>query len=109
MAKIWPLHALALLLLAAVVGLALLAGAEVRDMERFGLRDFLLQLFLVNAWETTSRHAWNYPSWALSVEWAGYLAFPLVIQGIRHLPRGRDVPADRVRAGCAGPGAGARG
>lgn len=88
MAKIWPLHALALALLAVLVGLALLAGVPVRDPERFGLRDFLLQLFLVNAWETTDRHAWNYPSWALSVEWAGYLAFPLVVRAIRWLPRG---------------------
>jgi peptidoglycan/LPS O-acetylase OafA/YrhL len=86
MAKIWPLHALALGLLAALVGLAMLAGVPVRDPERFGLRDFLLQLFLVNAWETTARHAWNYPSWALSVEWAGYLAFPLLVRGLRWLP-----------------------
>jgi peptidoglycan/LPS O-acetylase OafA/YrhL len=87
MAKIWPLHAAALLLLAALVGLAVLAGVQIRDPERFGLRDFLLQFFLVNAWETTDRHAWNYPSWALSVEWAGYLAFPLAIQGMLRLPR----------------------
>jgi peptidoglycan/LPS O-acetylase OafA/YrhL len=91
MAKIWPLHAVALLLLAVLLGLAVLAGVQIRDPERFGLRDFLLQLFLVNAWETTDRHAWNYPSWALSVEWAGYLAFPLAIQGMLRLSR-RAVP-----------------
>ena len=79
LAKIWPLHALALLALAAVVGLAQAGGAAINDPERFSGRDFLLQLFLVNAWETTSRFSWNYPSWALSVEWAGYLAFPLVL------------------------------
>ncbi|MDB5373132.1 MAG: Peptidoglycan/LPS O-acetylase OafA/YrhL, contains acyltransferase and SGNH-hydrolase domain, partial [Belnapia sp.] len=87
-AKIWPLHALALVALAGLVTLAAAAGATIREPDRFGAWEFLLQLFLVNAWETTSRHAWNYPSWALSVEWAGYLGFPLVIAALIRLPRG---------------------
>lgn len=86
MAKIWPLHVLALGLLAALVGLATAAGVPVHDPERFGFGEFLLQFALVNAWETTGHHAWNYPSWALSVEWAGYLAFPLLIRGLLRLP-----------------------
>ena len=86
-AKIWPLHALALVALAGLVAAARAAGAGIRNPERFGAGEFLLQLFLVNAWETTSIHAWNYPSWALSVEWAGYLAFPLVLAGVLKLPR----------------------
>ncbi|MBL6455941.1 acyltransferase [Belnapia sp. T6] len=86
-AKIWPLHALALLALALLVGLAIAAGATIREPERFAPREFLLQLFMVNAWETTDRHAWNYPSWALSVEWAGYLAFPLLVLAVGRLPR----------------------
>ncbi|WP_431272191.1 acyltransferase family protein [Dankookia sp. P2] len=48
--------------------------------ERFGLREFLLQAALVHAWGMTERLSWNSPSWALSVEWAGYLAFPLLVQ-----------------------------
>ena len=96
-AKIWPLHALALLALAAIIGLAQAGGAVIRDPERFRAGDFLLQLFLVNAWETTSRHAWNYPSWALSVEWAGYLAFPLVLPLLR---RSRTVLLCSLAAGA---------
>src|SRR3954470_21009548 len=41
-AKIWPLHALALLALALLVGLSMLAGVPIRDPERFGFDEFLL-------------------------------------------------------------------
>ncbi|WP_187830045.1 acyltransferase family protein [Siccirubricoccus phaeus] len=85
-AKIWPLHVLALLALALLVGLAVALGVTIRDPDRFGLRDFLLQLALLNAWETTERFTWNYPSWALSAEWAGYLAFPFLLRGLLRLP-----------------------
>lgn len=88
LAKLWPLHALALVALVGVVGLALAGGIRIRDAQRFGLDDMLLQFAMVNAWETTTRHAWNYPSWALSAEWAGYLAFPVLIQAALRLPRG---------------------
>src|SRR3712207_2226611 len=85
-AKIWPLHLVALVALALLVGALLAAGVTIREPERFAARDFVLQLFLVHAWETTQRFSWNYPSWALSVEWAGYLAFPLVLLLLRRLP-----------------------
>jgi len=85
-AKIWPLHVLALFAFAAIVGLAKAGGATIRDPERFRVVDFLLQLFLVNAWETSSGFSWNYPSWALSAEWAGYLAFPIVLLLVRKPP-----------------------
>src|SRR4051812_24063929 len=85
-ARTWPLHALVLLALAALVGLVVAMGGRIHDPERFGLRDFLLQAVLVHAWETTERLTWNSPSWALSVEWAGYLAFPLLVQAWRQVP-----------------------
>ncbi len=87
LAKIWPLHILALLLLVGVVVLAMAAGLRVNDPGRFGLRDFVLQFFLVHAWETTDRLAWNYPSWALSAVLAGYLAFPPLALALRRLSR----------------------
>ncbi len=87
LAKIWPLHALALLALALLVGLALALGISIRAPDRFNPGDLLLQFLLVNDWETMREHAWNYPSWALSAEWAGYLCFPLLLSALLMLPR----------------------
>lgn len=86
-AKIWPLHAAALFGLALLVGSAMALGVTIREPDRFSAHDFVLQLLLVHGWETTRIFSWNYPSWALSVEWAGYLAFPAVLAGLLRLPR----------------------
>jgi peptidoglycan/LPS O-acetylase OafA/YrhL len=91
-AKIWPLHLAALLALAMLIGLTVAFGAQIRDPGRFGARDFVLQVLLLNGWETSSRFAWNYPSWALSVEWAGYLAFPALLALLLRVP-GRAIAA----------------
>ena len=32
----------------------------------------------MHAWGFSDRWAWNYPSWSISAEWAGYLAFPFL-------------------------------
>ena len=85
-ARTWPLHILVLLALAALVSLVVAMGGRIHDPERFGLRDFLLQAALVHAWEMTEQLTWNSPSWALSVEWAGYFAFPLLVQVLRRIP-----------------------
>jgi len=77
--RIFPLHLVALFLLVLLVGGAALAGVRINDPDRFGATALLLQALLVNAWETTRAHAWNYPSWALSVIWAGYILFPVVL------------------------------
>ena len=85
-ARTWPLHILVLLALAALVGLVMATGGRIHEPERFGMRDFLLQAALVHAWEATERLTWKSPSWALSVEWAGYLAFPLLVHAWRRIP-----------------------
>jgi peptidoglycan/LPS O-acetylase OafA/YrhL len=77
--RIFPLHLAALGLLVVLVLAARAAGVQVNDPQRFGGHELAMQALLVNAWETTRMHAWNYPSWALSAIWAGYLVFPLLL------------------------------
>jgi peptidoglycan/LPS O-acetylase OafA/YrhL len=97
--RIFPLHLAALALLVLLVGAATLAGVRVNDPQRFGAHELVMQALLLNAWETTSVHAWNYPSWALSAIWAGYLVFPLLLSGF--LSRG-PFHCALVAAGCLG-------
>jgi len=80
--RLFPLHLAALGLLLLLVGAAMLAGLRVNEPQRFGAWELLMQALLLHAWETTSQHAWNYPSWALSAIWAGTLAFPLLLPAL---------------------------
>jgi peptidoglycan/LPS O-acetylase OafA/YrhL len=98
-ARIFPLHLAALALLVLLVAGAAAAGLRVNEPQRFGGWELLMQALLMHAWETTELHAWNYPSWALSAIWAGYLAFPLVLT----LMLGRGTAACAVlAAACLG-------
>jgi len=85
--RIFPLHLAALGLLVLLVVGASVAGLRVNAPERFGAWELLMQLPLLNAWETTQHHAWNYPSWALSAIWAGYLVFPILLAVLLGLNR----------------------
>ncbi len=77
--RLFPLHLAALGVLVLLLGAAMLAGLRVNEPQRFGAYELLMQALLLHGWETTSQHAWNYPSWALSAIWAGTLAFPLLL------------------------------
>lgn len=80
--RLFPLHLAALALLVLLVGVAMAAGLRVNEPQRFGAWELLMQAPLLHAWETTSQHAWNYPSWALSAIWAGTLVFPLLLPAL---------------------------
>jgi peptidoglycan/LPS O-acetylase OafA/YrhL len=75
----------ALVALAALVAAVVALGQPIEEPDRFGLDAFVLQALLLNAWETSDLHSWNYPSWALSAIWAGYLVFPLILPAILRL------------------------
>ncbi len=76
--RLYP-TALAMLLLLGIAYLVARAGG-VRPHEalRANGHEFLLQLLLVNGWGFSRGWTWNYPSWSISTEWAGYLLFPLL-------------------------------
>ncbi len=76
--RIYPVHLATLLLLALVVAAGAVLGLPPRDPGRFGAGELARHVFLVHGWGLSDRWAWNYPSWSISTEWAGYLAFPAI-------------------------------
>lgn len=86
LARLYPVHLATLALLAAALGVAWAGGVPIRDAGRFGAGELLRSLLLVHGWGLSGRWAWNYPSWSISTEWAGYLAFPWLWLAVRRLP-----------------------
>ena len=86
LARLYPVHLATLVLLAAALGVARATGVSIRDAGRFGGGELLRSLLLVHGWGLSGRWAWNYPSWSISTEWAGYLAFPWLWLAVRRLP-----------------------
>lgn len=75
-ARIYPVHLLALFGMAAMVVAAELLGQEYRR-QNFGLVDFIKTAFLVQSWFPAAHlNEWNGPSWSLSAEWFVYVLFP---------------------------------
>lgn len=83
--RIYPVHIAVMALLAAWLSVAALAGLAPRDPGRFSAREAGLHLALLHGWGISDRWAWNYPSWSISSEWAGYLLFPLLWWQARRL------------------------
>jgi peptidoglycan/LPS O-acetylase OafA/YrhL len=84
-ARLYPIHAVMLGLMFLLVVAAALAGVAPRDPGRFARLPLVLQILLQNGWGFADRWAWNYPSWSISTEWAGYLLFPLLLATVRGL------------------------
>lgn len=76
--RIYPVHLVALLALAAMVAAAEFLGKNV-DGE-YSLSDFLYNVLMLQAMPISGVGGWNYPSWSVSAEFFGYVAiFPLTV------------------------------
>lgn len=76
-ARVFPVHLLALAGMLVMVLAAELLGQDYRS-GHFTVTGFLKTLVLVQAWfPTETLNEWNGPSWSLSAEWFAYIAFPL--------------------------------
>jgi len=82
LARIYPVHLAVLVLLAAVAASGLALGIVPHDPGRFSLAALGQDLLLIQGWGVANQLAWNYPSWSISTEWAGYLLFPAICLAI---------------------------
>jgi peptidoglycan/LPS O-acetylase OafA/YrhL len=76
LARIYPVHAATLCHLAGFVLFARTLDIFPREAGRFGLVPLVENLCLIQGWGFATAGSWNYPSWSISTEWAGYLLFP---------------------------------
>ena len=76
--RLYPTSLAMLLLLGSGLLLARSFGIHPHDAYRADGREFMLQLLMLNGWGFSHGWTWNYPSWSISTEWAGYLLFPLL-------------------------------
>jgi peptidoglycan/LPS O-acetylase OafA/YrhL len=78
LARIYPVHLAVIIILAVLVLTGLSLGVTPHDPGRFTVAALAENLLLIQGWGFANNLAWNYPSWSVSAEWAGYLAFPVL-------------------------------
>jgi peptidoglycan/LPS O-acetylase OafA/YrhL len=78
LARIYPLQAFMLVLIAGFVIMATFRHAQVANgLERFNWSTLPLNFLLIHAWGFDAEGGtWNPPSWSISIEFLAYLLFP---------------------------------
>lgn len=87
LARIYPLHAFAMAVLAAIV-VALPGFVERYNPTFFRAPGFVIAALMLQNW-APHQLIWNAPAWSLSAEWAAYLVFPLPLLWTRRIRQGR--------------------
>lgn len=81
-ARIYPVHLMAILILALLVGAASIAGKQLTG--NYSLKQLTINLFMLQGFPI-ALPSWNYPSWSISIEFFGYLfVFPLTVFAFKH-------------------------
>jgi peptidoglycan/LPS O-acetylase OafA/YrhL len=88
--RIYPVHLFTLLCVLAMVLACSRLGITINRADKFMAPDFLLNLFLVQAWVPDYQLNWNGASWSISSEWFAYLLFPVVCLGLNRLRSARE-------------------
>ena len=89
LARIYPVHLIGL----ALFGLFLWSIPVGTKTVSHTLPELIASLALVHAWSIPVLGAWNKVSWSVSLEWAAYLAFPLIALVAGHLRSTRVIVA----------------
>lgn len=97
LARLYPVHLATIVILAGLVLAGGVLGWAPRQPGRFGFPALAQNLLLVQGWGWAGQGSWNYPSWSLSTEWAGYLLFPALWLALSYCP-----PIVAVQAAIAG-------
>ncbi|HME41157.1 MAG TPA: acyltransferase [Steroidobacteraceae bacterium] len=81
LARIYPLQAFMLVLIAGFVIVASFSHAQVANgLERFSWSTLPLNFLLIHAWGFDKEGGtWNPPSWSISIEFLAYLLFPFFL------------------------------
>ncbi len=82
LARVYPVHLAIIVLLSVLLLAGLSAGIAPQDPTRFTLGSLIENLLLIQGWGLGDGWSWNYPSWSVSTEWAGYLLFPFLWFGL---------------------------
>ncbi len=77
-ARLYPLHLLALVMLLGLV-LAAIAIGRGGEAGQFTPLGFVANLLMLQAWNISGAGQWNFPAWTLSAEFFGYLCFPAIV------------------------------